>query len=50
MSKDREVLRIGAGGETWNLVFANVFDGGRSIVPFLKGVLDGSIRPVFEQS
>lgn len=48
MSKDRETLRIKADGQTWDVVFANVFEGGRSIVPFIKGVLEGSIKPVFE--
>ncbi|HMS71736.1 MAG TPA: hypothetical protein PKB03_01760 [Baekduia sp.] len=48
MTKDRETLRIKADAQTWELVFANVFEGGRSIVPFLKGVLEGSIKPVFE--
>ena len=48
MTKDRETLTITADGTTWELIFANVFDGGRSIAPFLIGVMDGSIRPVFE--
>jgi hypothetical protein len=48
ISKERETLRIKADGQTWDLVFANVFDGGRSIVPVIKGILEGSIRPVFE--
>lgn len=47
MSKDREMLKIEADDQTWELVFANVFEGGRSIVPYLKGVLEGSIKPVF---
>ena len=47
MSKDREVLRIES-AQTWTLVFANVFEGGRSIVPFLKLTMDGAITPVFE--
>lgn len=44
MSKDRDVLRITADGTTWNLVFANVFDGGRRIAPFIEGLLAGSIN------
>lgn len=47
MSKERAVLRITVDGQTWTLVFANVFEGGTSIVPFLIGVFEGSLRPVF---
>lgn len=48
MTKDRDLLRVRAGTQNWSLAFANVFEGGRSIAPFLKGVLEGSIKPVFE--
>lgn len=50
MSKDRQTLRITTSSDTYDLVFANVFENGRSIVPFLKGILEGSIRPVFEDA
>lgn len=46
-SKPRETLTIAA-QDTWQLTFANLFEGGTSIVPFLEGVIDGSIRPTFE--
>jgi hypothetical protein len=49
MSKDREVLYIETSdGVTWNLAFPNAFDGGRSIVPWLEGVLTGALKPVFD--
>jgi hypothetical protein len=48
MSKARETLRIKADGQVWDLVFANVFEGGTSIVPFIAGMLDGAIKPVYE--
>lgn len=50
MTKDRDVLRISTDSETWTLLFANVFEGGQSIVPYLVAMLDGAIRPVFEQA
>ena len=34
--------------KTWNLGFADhLFGGGPSVVPFVAGMLDGSIKPVF---
>jgi hypothetical protein len=45
---NREILRIHA-QRTWRLQFAAVFAGGRSIVPFLKGVLEGEINPAFSE-
>lgn len=48
LSRDRETLRIRAAGDTWTLVFANVFDGGRSIVPFLTGMMEGWLEMNFE--
>lgn len=48
LSKERETLRVKADGKTWELVFANIFEGGRSIVPFIEGMLEGTITPVFE--
>ncbi len=48
MTKERELLRVASGSRSYTLVFANLFEGGQSIVPFLAGVLDGSIKPVFE--
>jgi hypothetical protein len=48
MTKDREVLSIEA-DRTWTLAFANVFEGGRSIVPYLQGTIDGAIKPFFEE-
>jgi hypothetical protein len=47
MQKPRETLTITADG-TWQLVFANMFEGGRSIVPFLKGLIDGSVTPQWD--
>jgi hypothetical protein len=47
MSKEREVLLIKA-ARTWTLVFANVFERGRSVVPFLAGFIEGWLRPVYE--
>lgn len=47
LSKPCDVLRIEA-DNNWTLVFANVFEGGRPIAPFLKGVMDGAIKPVFD--
>lgn len=46
MSKPRETLTIHA-ERSWQLVFANIFEGGRSIVPFLAGLLTGAIKPIF---
>ncbi|MBJ7330189.1 MAG: hypothetical protein JHC95_09850 [Solirubrobacteraceae bacterium] len=45
----REVLSIAA-DRSWTLTFAAVFDGGTSIVPFIEGVLDGSVKPVFDEA
>ena len=44
--KPRETLRISA-GEAWDFVFANVFEGGTSIVPILEAVIGGALKPVF---
>ena len=49
MSKEREVLEIVA-DSTWTVVFANVFESGRSIVPFLQGMIEGAIKPVFSDA
>lgn len=49
MSKEREVLEIVAGSR-WELAFYNVFEGGRSIAPFLQGMIGGWAKPVFERS
>jgi hypothetical protein len=47
MTKKRDVLVLTTSDQTWELIFANVFEGGRNIAPFLKGVLEGSVKPVF---
>lgn len=45
---ERAVLRLATDRESWALVFENVFDGGRSIVPLIHGVLTGTVRPMAE--
>jgi hypothetical protein len=49
MTKDRETLLVEA-DDDWLLVFADLFEGGRSIGPFLTGTLEGWLKPVFESS
>lgn len=43
-SKERQGLVIDTDGKRWRLTFHAVFEGGRSIVPWLIGVSDGAIR------
>lgn len=50
IAKDREILRLEASDGIWTLVFANVFDGDRSIVPWLQMMLEGAITPLFEEN
>jgi hypothetical protein len=47
MSKDRETLSIVTESDTWDLVFPNVFEGGRSIVPFVVAMLEGALELKF---
>lgn len=47
MMKPRQVLTIEA-DRTWRLLMHWMdHDGGKDITPFLQGVIEGSIRPVF---
>lgn len=49
MMKPRQVLTIEA-DRTWRLLMHWMdHDGGKDITPFLQGVIDGSMRPVFAE-
>lgn len=41
----RETLRLMTHDGEWVLIFRGVFDGGRSIVPWIEGMLKGAIEP-----
>lgn len=51
MMKDREILYIDVEEGTWEVKFASgLFEGGNSLVPFLMGILDGSLKFAYDES